>query len=173
MALFGFVNPYKLLDDLLSLQGFFRRCITRKDQNFRCLDSGQCDLTPGPKPSCAACRYKKCLQVGMSQNSKQNHIDILHLHSKNIALTNRYIYTLRRKFCFRIFNYAQLIKIWLAGNLASKKIYIANIMIMTRSLLSKTVTWAISIEKLYSLCHIFDVVTGLDICDLVISMSIV
>jgi len=55
-------------------QGFFRRSIVKIQQNkeeYKCLGKGEnCDIKPGKRSACPLCRYKKCLEVGMSQDGK-------------------------------------------------------------------------------------------------------
>lgn len=51
-------------------QGFFRRSIVKIQQNkesYKCIGKGEgCVLGPGKRNPCAACRYARCLEVGMS-----------------------------------------------------------------------------------------------------------
>jgi hypothetical protein len=49
-------------------KGFFRRSLQRK-QDYKCSGVGNCDILPGKRSVCAACRYKKCLVVGMSKEA--------------------------------------------------------------------------------------------------------
>ncbi|ESO07457.1 hypothetical protein HELRODRAFT_137822, partial [Helobdella robusta] len=48
-------------------KGFFRRSLQRKE-SYRCFGSGDCTIQPGKRSACAACRYKKCLALGMSKD---------------------------------------------------------------------------------------------------------
>lgn len=52
------------------VQGFFRRSIVKVQQNkesYKCVGKGEgCILGPGKRNPCAACRYARCLDVGMS-----------------------------------------------------------------------------------------------------------
>ena len=54
-----------LLHPIDPLQGFFKRSIT-KAEKYKCFFGGQCILTPDNRNRCKACRYQKCLQMGMS-----------------------------------------------------------------------------------------------------------
>jgi len=47
-------------------KGFFRRSLQRKEE-YKCSGTGSCDILPGKRSICAACRYHKCLSVGMSK----------------------------------------------------------------------------------------------------------
>lgn len=51
-------------------KGFFRRSIVKIQQNkesYKCIGKGEgCVLGPGKRNPCAACRYARCLEVGMS-----------------------------------------------------------------------------------------------------------
>ncbi len=53
-------------------QAFFRRCLKRKQQLFRCEGSEQCekDLGKSQLANCGFCRYQKCMQLGMSRGGK-------------------------------------------------------------------------------------------------------
>ncbi|ELT94091.1 hypothetical protein CAPTEDRAFT_227950 [Capitella teleta] len=47
-------------------KGFFRRSVIRR-LDYVCLDDPErCVVKPGMRKNCASCRYKRCLQVGMS-----------------------------------------------------------------------------------------------------------
>ncbi|XP_061178249.1 nuclear receptor subfamily 1 group D member 2-like isoform X2 [Saccostrea echinata] len=54
-------------------KGFFRRSIVKVQQNkesYKCAGKGGgCNLGPGKRNPCAACRYARCLEVGMSINA--------------------------------------------------------------------------------------------------------
>lgn len=53
-------------------KGFFRRCIVKMERNqgeYKCSYRGRCSISPGQRNVCSACRYKKCLAVGMSKNA--------------------------------------------------------------------------------------------------------
>ncbi|XP_033751722.1 vitamin D3 receptor-like isoform X2 [Pecten maximus] len=51
-------------------KGFFRRSLKRK-MDYRCQGSigKECIIEPGRRNSCPKCRYKKCLNVGMSKEA--------------------------------------------------------------------------------------------------------
>jgi len=50
------------------LQGFFRRSIVKmqKKEEYSCVRGANCSLGTGKRLMCSYCRYKKCLEVGMS-----------------------------------------------------------------------------------------------------------
>ena len=50
-------------------QGFFKRSIPKADK-YKCFFGGQCDITPKNRNRCKACRFKLCLQFGMSVDGK-------------------------------------------------------------------------------------------------------
>jgi len=49
-------------------KGFFRRSLARKE-SYKCTGKGNCAIVPGKRHVCAACRYQKCLSVGMSKSA--------------------------------------------------------------------------------------------------------
>ncbi|VDM61495.1 unnamed protein product, partial [Angiostrongylus costaricensis] len=49
------------------LQGFFRRSI-QKRMEYRCLRDGVCPIYKQNRNRCQACRFKKCITVGMSRD---------------------------------------------------------------------------------------------------------
>ncbi|XP_067940953.1 vitamin D3 receptor B-like [Watersipora subatra] len=49
-------------------KGFFRRSHHRGD-NFQCVYNDDCLIQTNKRSNCPACRYKKCLAVGMSKNA--------------------------------------------------------------------------------------------------------
>ncbi|EPB72588.1 hypothetical protein ANCCEY_08332 [Ancylostoma ceylanicum] len=49
------------------LQGFFRRSI-QKRMEYRCLRDGECPIFKQNRNRCQACRFKKCIVVGMSRD---------------------------------------------------------------------------------------------------------
>lgn len=42
----------------------------RNQGEYKCSYRGRCSVSPGQRNVCSACRYKKCLAVGMSKNGK-------------------------------------------------------------------------------------------------------
>ncbi|KAI3382381.1 hypothetical protein SNEBB_001757 [Seison nebaliae] len=51
-------------------KGFFRRCITQ-GINHECSHKHQCPITPSTRNSCQSCRWKKCIEVGMSKKASR------------------------------------------------------------------------------------------------------
>lgn len=52
-------------------QGFFRRIAKEKGSKpYRCSKSQNCVVTTGTRNLCRACRYQKCLDIGMSIEGK-------------------------------------------------------------------------------------------------------
>ncbi|CAI4229806.1 unnamed protein product [Auanema sp. JU1783] len=59
--------------DVLSCNGcktFFRRTIINKRQ-FKCSKGGKCDFNKDFRCACRACRFQKCILVGMNENAIQ------------------------------------------------------------------------------------------------------
>jgi len=51
-------------------QGFFRRSVKERDcLKYQCLHSGTCTITSQTRNVCKACRYNRCLRVGMKPES--------------------------------------------------------------------------------------------------------
>lgn len=53
-------------------KGFFRRSIVKiikKKEQYKCHKDKNCMIGPGRRSMCAYCRYKKCLDIGMSQEA--------------------------------------------------------------------------------------------------------
>ncbi|XP_046543922.1 nuclear hormone receptor family member nhr-8-like [Haliotis rubra] len=46
-------------------KGFFKRSIPKGDK-YKCFFGGQCIITPQNRNRCKSCRYRKCLELGMS-----------------------------------------------------------------------------------------------------------
>lgn len=46
-------------------KGFFKRNIA-KGETFKCHFGGSCDVTPKTRSHCKACRFKRCMETGMS-----------------------------------------------------------------------------------------------------------
>lgn len=51
-----------------SCKSFFRRCLTRKEE-YKCLKNNDCPVTSQARGNCSGCRYKRCLDVGMSREA--------------------------------------------------------------------------------------------------------
>lgn len=64
-------------------KGFFRRSIMKKQQ-YICVGNGDCKTTHGNRTTCSACRYKKCIEVGMSKDAIKTGRYTHELRSKNI-----------------------------------------------------------------------------------------
>ena len=50
---------------LFVMQAFYRRSL-RNTLEYKCAGKGDCAILPGKRNTCAACRFKKCINVGMS-----------------------------------------------------------------------------------------------------------
>lgn len=52
-------------------KGFFRRCIVKVKgkEEYTCSKDGNCPLKGGKRLMCSGCRYRKCLDVGMSHDA--------------------------------------------------------------------------------------------------------
>jgi len=51
-----------------SCKSFFRRCLTRKEE-YKCLKNNDCPVTSQARGNCSGCRYRRCLDVGMSREA--------------------------------------------------------------------------------------------------------
>lgn len=51
-----------------SCKSFFRRCLTRKEE-YKCLKDNDCPVTSQARGNCSGCRYRRCLDVGMSREA--------------------------------------------------------------------------------------------------------
>ncbi|KAL3857128.1 hypothetical protein ACJMK2_011823 [Sinanodonta woodiana] len=51
-----------------SCKSFFRRCLTRKEE-YKCSKESNCPITDRARGNCSGCRFKKCLEVGMSREA--------------------------------------------------------------------------------------------------------
>lgn len=49
-------------------KGFFRRSL-RKKEKYKCVGKGRCEIRSSKRSLCGACRYRKCLAVGMSKEA--------------------------------------------------------------------------------------------------------
>ena len=47
-----------------SCKGFFKRTVQNK-KNYACQRGGACPVTTNTRKKCAACRFEKCLRMGM------------------------------------------------------------------------------------------------------------
>ncbi|KAK6731860.1 hypothetical protein RB195_007988 [Necator americanus] len=45
---------------------FGRTCLRKNHERFECKNAGRCDVVGSNRTSCKACRYKRCVSVGMS-----------------------------------------------------------------------------------------------------------
>lgn len=51
-----------------SCKSFFRRCLTRKEE-YKCLKDNDCPVTSQARGNCSGCRYRRCMDVGMSREA--------------------------------------------------------------------------------------------------------
>jgi hypothetical protein len=52
-------------------QGFFRRSIKeRAPERYRCMETGDCEISVATRNMCRHCRFQRCLKSGMSASSK-------------------------------------------------------------------------------------------------------
>ena len=51
-----------------SCKSFFRRCLTRKEE-YQCNKKNDCPVTSSARGNCSGCRYRRCLEVGMSREA--------------------------------------------------------------------------------------------------------
>jgi hypothetical protein len=51
-------------------KGFFGRSI-KKQKKYECSNDFKCDVAAEKRNSCQYCRFQKCLQAGMSPDSKK------------------------------------------------------------------------------------------------------
>ncbi|ESO83262.1 hypothetical protein LOTGIDRAFT_133697 [Lottia gigantea] len=52
-------------------KGFFRRSLKKKGE-YKCVNNKDCNIGPGKRNGCPKCRYKICLDIGMSKEGKYN-----------------------------------------------------------------------------------------------------
>ncbi|KAI6226248.1 hypothetical protein M3Y99_01314300 [Aphelenchoides fujianensis] len=55
----------------LSCKAFFRRN-SRQNAHFSCANGGRCKITPDGRKSCRACRFQRCLSIGMDPKRVQS-----------------------------------------------------------------------------------------------------
>ncbi|KAH3886145.1 hypothetical protein DPMN_010146 [Dreissena polymorpha] len=80
----SFPNDVDIIGTLSLLQGFFRRSIC-KTEPYVCYNGTQdCRIAPGKRTACSHCRYKRCLEVGMSKGAIKTGRYTHELRSKNI-----------------------------------------------------------------------------------------
>lgn len=51
-------------------QGFFKRS-TMRGEKYKCFFGGQCEITPQNRNRCKSCRFRLCLESGMSLEGKK------------------------------------------------------------------------------------------------------
>ncbi|XP_077994142.1 retinoic acid receptor gamma-like [Glandiceps talaboti] len=49
-------------------KGFFRRCL-RRQKEYVCIRGGKCEVDRTKRNRCPSCRYKKCIELGMSKDA--------------------------------------------------------------------------------------------------------
>ncbi|XP_071809128.1 nuclear hormone receptor E75-like [Asterias amurensis] len=49
-------------------KGFFRRCL-RRQKEYICVRGGKCEVCRQQRNRCPACRYRKCIELGMSKDA--------------------------------------------------------------------------------------------------------
>ncbi|XP_022088254.1 retinoic acid receptor gamma-like [Acanthaster planci] len=49
-------------------KGFFRRCL-RRQKEYVCVRGGKCEVSRQQRNRCPACRYRKCIELGMSKDA--------------------------------------------------------------------------------------------------------
>ncbi|XP_002739270.2 nuclear receptor ROR-beta-like [Saccoglossus kowalevskii] len=49
-------------------KGFFRRCL-RRQKEYVCIRGGKCEVDRTKRNRCPSCRYKKCIELGMSKEA--------------------------------------------------------------------------------------------------------
>lgn len=53
-------------------QGFFKRS-TMRGEKYKCFFGGQCEITPQNRNRCKSCRFRLCLESGMSLEGKKSY----------------------------------------------------------------------------------------------------
>ena len=52
-------------------KGFFRRSIKeRAPERYRCMETGNCEISVATRNMCRHCRFQRCIKAGMSAQSK-------------------------------------------------------------------------------------------------------
>ena len=67
------------------VQGFFKRSLQKAD-SYRCFNDGECSLGRSHRTRCKACRFRRCLAVGMS------------ITGLSVCLLSALLYLHRRRF---------------------------------------------------------------------------
>lgn len=73
-------------------KGFFRRSLVKMQKNedgYKCNGYGNCEIVFGKRKSCSACRYKKCLSLGMSKNAIKTGRYTVQKKTENIKEVNK------------------------------------------------------------------------------------
>lgn len=58
---------------LIIIKGFFRRSIKENaPERYHCTENNNCEIIAASKITCRACRFRKCIEAGMSMNGEIN-----------------------------------------------------------------------------------------------------